>query len=160
MALTNQQTLRGIFDGKDEQATALIIPPANDKPAGAPAAENVIELNFKQVVLCFESPQQIPSSRRLQLHYQVLSVARVLRAAGVGSSAGEVVSMSLPNGLEFVAAFLGVTWPSAAAAPLNPQYTVEEVVFYLQDTKSKLLILPKGENKNARQGKPALFVPC
>ncbi len=30
------------------------------------------------------------------------------------------------------------------AAPLNPAYSKSEVLFYLQDTKSKLLILPPG----------------
>ena len=30
------------------------------------------------------------------------------------------------------------------AAPLNPNYTKSEVLFYLQDTQSKLLVLPVG----------------
>eukprot|EP01120_Amphizonella_sp_Union-15-10_P015339 TRINITY_DN787_c0_g1_i1.p1 TRINITY_DN787_c0_g1~~TRINITY_DN787_c0_g1_i1.p1 ORF type:complete len:511 (-),score=57.46 TRINITY_DN787_c0_g1_i1:32-1564(-) len=55
---------------------------------------------------------------------------------------GNVVSLVLPNGLAFLVAFLATTWCKAISAPLNPQYTEEEFRFYLEDTQSKIIIVP------------------
>lgn len=50
--------------------------------------------------------------------------------------------MSLPNSLEFVGAFLAVNGGCrGVAAPLNPAYSQSEVEFYLDDTKSSLLLV-------------------
>jgi acyl-CoA synthetase (AMP-forming)/AMP-acid ligase II len=47
--------------------------------------------------------------------------------------------MSLPNGIEFVISFLAVTWLGAAAAPLNPSYTVTFFVVRLPSIYMDLL---------------------
>lgn len=60
-----------------------------------------------------------------QLRRLIESLQRSLQAGGV--KATQRIAMSLPNGMELIAAFLAVTNNSAVAAPLNPAYTTEEV---------------------------------
>ncbi|CAG8575816.1 4430_t:CDS:2 [Paraglomus brasilianum] len=63
------------------------------------------------------------------------------------------ISIILPNGLEFIASFFAVTFSRHIAAPLNPAYTENEFKFYLEDSKSKFIIVPKGWCK---EDKPAV----
>ena len=63
------------------------------------------------------------------------------------------ISIILPNGLEFIASFFAVTFSRHIAAPLNPAYTENEFKFYLEDSKSKLIIVPQGWCK---EDKPAV----
>jgi oxalate---CoA ligase len=75
-------------------------------------------------------------------------LARSLAAAGVGP--GDAVAMSLPNGPEIVAAFLGVVAAGAAAAPLNQAYTGEEFRAYLEDLEPAAMLFLRGEGSAAR----------
>jgi len=54
------------------------------------------------------------------------------------------VSIAIPNGFEYVVSFLGVTGAALIAAPLNSQYKQSEFEFYLDDMKSRLLLVPQG----------------
>lgn len=58
------------------------------------------------------------------------------------------VSIALPNSLEFAVAFLGVALSSFIAAPLNAAYKKSEFAFYIDDLKSKLLIVPPKSVEN------------
>lgn len=60
----------------------------------------------------------------------------------------DTVSMSLINSYEFVVAFIAVGMHRCVAAPLNPAYNASEVSFYLDDAKSKLLLVHKGAIKD------------
>lgn len=60
------------------------------------------------------------------------------------------VAISLRNGLEFIVAFLGTTMDGKIGAPLNSNYREEEFNFYLEDLKSKAVIVPKGTVKQSR----------
>jgi ATP-dependent Zn protease len=60
--------------------------------------------------------------------------------------AGEVVAVVLPNGLEYLVSFLGVTRARLVAAPLNPVYKAEEFRFYLQDSEARAVIVGPGEH--------------
>lgn len=62
--------------------------------------------------------------------------------AKLGLQPGDVVSIALPNSIDFVAAFFGAACFRFVAAPLNPKYTKEEFLFYMQDAKSKVLVTP------------------
>lgn len=64
--------------------------------------------------------------------------------ASIGVSPTDAVSISLANTLEFIVAFLAVGAQRAVAAPLNPNYKQEEFEFYINDLKSKLVIVPPG----------------
>ncbi len=76
-------------------------------------------------------------------------VAGLLRRAGV--ERGDRVALVLPHGPEIVETLLGIALLGAAAAPLNPAYTSDEFAFYLGDLDPRLLLLPAGENPNARR---------
>jgi acyl-CoA synthetase (AMP-forming)/AMP-acid ligase II len=83
-------------------------------------------------------------------------LARSLAAAGVGP--GDAVAMSLPNGPEIVAAFLGVVAAGAAAAPLNQAYTGDEFHSYLDDLRPRAMLFLRGEESPARASCAALGV--
>lgn len=77
-------------------------------------------------------------------YLEFIPIIRALAAniASLGLSRGSVVSIALPNGIEFVTAFLAVTSLGLIAAPLNSAYKESEFSFYMEDTKSDLLIVP------------------
>ena len=58
---------------------------------------------------------------------------------------GDTVSIALDNNIEFIISFLSITNATGIAAPLNPAYTKEEFKFFMEDSKSKILIT--SENK-------------
>jgi acyl-CoA synthetase (AMP-forming)/AMP-acid ligase II len=89
-------------------------------------------------------PEDGSSLSYAQLEVQVMRLAEALRRGGI--EAGHTVAIVLPNGLEFLAAFLAVTWARAIAAPLNPAYKVDEFRFYLEDSGARALIAPPGEH--------------
>ncbi|MEW6298988.1 MAG: acyl--CoA ligase [Thermodesulfobacteriota bacterium] len=86
------------------------------------------------------------------LQSQVHECAALLRGLGLGR--GERVAMALPNGIDVIVAFFGVTAAAATAAPLNPAYTAEEFRFYLQDIAAKVLVVPAGGGEAARAAAP------
>jgi acyl-CoA synthetase (AMP-forming)/AMP-acid ligase II len=73
---------------------------------------------------------------------QVESVASLLRSTGL--QPGQAVAIVLPNGWEYLVAFLGVTRARLIAAPLNPAYKGEEFRFYLADAGVRAVIAPPG----------------
>ena len=85
-------------------------------------------------------------------------LARSLGAAGV--EPGDAVALSLPNGPEIVAAFLGVVAAGAAAAPLNQAYTEDEFRAYLEDLRPRVMLFLRGEESPARTACAALGMPC
>jgi acyl-CoA synthetase (AMP-forming)/AMP-acid ligase II len=91
-----------------------------------------------------------------QLQQQIEAVLAVLREGGV--QAGEPVAIVLPNGLEFLVAFLATTWARAVAAPLNPGYKVEEFRFYLEDARARAVIVSPGDHP-AREAARQLQIP-
>lgn len=59
------------------------------------------------------------------------------------------IATSLPNGLEFLTAFLGTTISGNVIAPLNSQYKQAEFEFYLDDLKADAIIVPQGIKLNS-----------
>ncbi|KAJ1979737.1 hypothetical protein H4R34_002717 [Dimargaris verticillata] len=57
---------------------------------------------------------------------------------------GDTVAYILPNSLEGVVAFLGITLFRCTAAPLNAALAEDEFIFYLQDSGAKVLLVPAG----------------
>jgi acyl-CoA synthetase (AMP-forming)/AMP-acid ligase II len=70
--------------------------------------------------------------------------------AGIGIRRGDRVALALGNGPEFIELLLAITSVGAAAAPLNPTYTLDEFAFYLDDIKPAALLLPSGQIAPAR----------
>lgn len=67
------------------------------------------------------------------------------KLANIGITPGSAVSIALPNTLEFIVSFLASAAQRAIAAPLNSAYKQEEFEFYVDDLKSALAIVPRGE---------------
>jgi oxalate---CoA ligase len=89
-------------------------------------------------------PDGGPSLSYADLREQVLASAEALRRGGIG--VGMPVSIVLTNGLEFLVAFLAVTWARAIAAPLNPAYKADEFAYYMKDAGTQAVILPPGDH--------------
>ena len=81
------------------------------------------------------------------------SVAGALTALGV--ERGNCVALSLPPGPELIVAMLAIVSLGAAAAPLNPAYTVAEFQFFLDDLAPRVVLLPTGELRAARDAASA-----
>ena len=109
-----------------------------------------LEATTPAIILPASSPTPFTFSYD-RLHALVLDLQHQL--ASFNLAPGSSVSSSLVNGIEFTLAFLATGAERLVAAPLNPNYSPSEVEFYLQDTKSQLLLLPKGALK---AGHPAL----
>lgn len=97
-----------------------------------------------------------PTATYGQLQGQVEAAAAALGAGGI--EPGDPIAIVLPNGLEFLVAFLATTWARAIAAPLNSGYKVEEFRFYLEDARAKAIILPPGDHP-AREAARQLQIP-
>jgi acyl-CoA synthetase (AMP-forming)/AMP-acid ligase II len=87
---------------------------------------------------------------------QVEALAAVLR--GFGLEPGETVGIVLPNGIEYLAAFLAVTRARLVAAPLNPAYKAEEFRFSLEDAGARLVMAKPGQHP-ASEAAAALGLP-
>jgi acyl-CoA synthetase (AMP-forming)/AMP-acid ligase II len=91
-----------------------------------------------------------------QLQSQVEAAAAALREGGIRP--GEPIGIVLPNNLEYLVAFLSTTWARAVAAPLNPNYKVEEFRFYLEDAGAKAVIVAPGDHP-VREAARELGIP-
>ncbi len=100
-----------------------------------------LEATTPAIILPASSPTPFTFSYD-RLHTLVLDLQSQL--ASFGLQPGTTISSSLINGIEFTLAFLATGAERLVAAPLNPNYSQGEVEFYLQDTQSKLILLPKG----------------
>lgn len=94
-----------------------------------------------------------------QLKQQIEIVAANLYAALPSFQPNQAVAISLINGFQFTASFLAVTWMRGIAAPLNPAYTLNENIFYLDDMKCAALIVQKGAGQIAREAAKKRNIP-
>src|SRR5688500_7872385 len=72
-----------------------------------------------------------------QLASLIERTAESLAGSGIGSS--DQLAIVLPNGPEMAAALAN----ACATAPLNPAYREEEFAFYLEDLKTRALLVDK-----------------
>ncbi len=79
-----------------------------------------------------------------------------LSVAGIGR--GDRVAIVLPNGPEAATSFLAIAC-GATTAPLNPAYTRDEFLFYLNDLGAKAVVLQDGADTPAREAAATAGVP-
>jgi acyl-CoA synthetase (AMP-forming)/AMP-acid ligase II len=91
-----------------------------------------------------------------ELTAAIADLAGLLATAGV--ERGDRVAIVLPNGPEIIETLFALALLGAAAAPLNPAYTVDEYAFYLEDLDPRLLLVQAGEGANARRAAAALRI--
>jgi oxalate---CoA ligase len=90
----------------------------------------------------------LPPLSHAGLRSHVEETVQALNLAGVGK--GDAVAIVLPNGPRMATAFLA-TAACATAAPLNPDYRVDEFAFYLQDLEARALLVELGADTPARE---------
>ncbi|HHW37771.1 MAG TPA: long-chain-fatty-acid--CoA ligase [Bacillales bacterium] len=73
-----------------------------------------------------------------EFNHKVNSFASALSSRGVGK--GDTVALLLGNSPEFLIAYYGILRSGAAAVPMNPLYTAEEVTYILSDCKAKVVV--------------------
>jgi oxalate---CoA ligase len=92
-----------------------------------------------------------PKVSYASLRRQVEACADALAHAGIRR--GDRVALVLPNGLESIVLFLAAA-SAGSAAPLNPAYKEGEFRFYLDDTRARALVVPRGKGETARKALP------
>jgi acyl-CoA synthetase (AMP-forming)/AMP-acid ligase II len=105
--------------------------------------------------IALESPGAAPLTFGA-LRALMRDVREDLNSRGVGQ--GDRVALALPNSVEMAAAFLAIA-SAAAAAPLNPAYTVEEFRFYLEDLEARVLVTETDLCPRARAAALDLGIP-
>lgn len=115
--LSGVETLRQLPNVQHSSEAAAIRIPSEDK------AGDAFELTYGQ------------------LQNLVKSTATALLDK-IGLEKGDICSIVMPNCVPFILAFLAVPWTRAVSAPLNQNYTEAEYKFYMEDNKSKLLLVP------------------
>ena len=74
---------------------------------------------------------------------------------GLGNKPGNIVSIVMPNTVSFILSFLAVPYTRSVSAPLNQNYTEDEYKFYMEDNKSKLMLVPDGDGIPAAEAAAA-----
>ncbi len=87
---------------------------------------------------------------------QVDRLAAALRGAGL--EPGDCVAMVLPNGLEMLVLFLALTRAGLVAAPLNPAYKTDELLFCMEDAQARAVIAD-ATNSTVRDAAAKLGLP-
>jgi oxalate---CoA ligase len=98
---------------------------------------------------------------RAPLNYRALlqsidAIGMVLNALGIGRN--DRVAILHPGGAEMATAIMGI-WCHAAAAPLNPAFTVGEFAVYLRDLGVKALAIAEDMDSPARLAAERLGLP-
>jgi acyl-CoA synthetase (AMP-forming)/AMP-acid ligase II len=107
----------------------------------------------RPAVVLSEGPRTVTYAH---LRQQIATLAETLRHGGLQT--GDTVAIVLPNGLEFLAAFMAATWARLVAAPLNPAYKADEFRFYMEDAGIRAVIVPPGDHA-AREAADHLNLP-
>jgi len=86
--------------------------------------------------------------------------ARILRRLFVSpKETSAVIAIAQINCVECVVSFLGTAWAGASSAPLNPDYTMEEFKFYLEDNCVDALLVTFEGNELAEAAAASLGIP-
>lgn len=122
--MDSSSTLHAIFEqGHNGDRNAIIIPRSCPVPS---------TLSYKQL---YEVIKDFSAKLR--------SIVPISQLAP-----GNSISIAYPNSLEFAVSFLACGLMKLTASPLNPAYTKDEFLFYLEDAQSSVMIVPPGSIKS------------
>jgi acyl-CoA synthetase (AMP-forming)/AMP-acid ligase II len=102
------------------------------------------------------APEGRPALSHAGLRQLAAATVEALNARGIGR--GDRVAIVLPNGPEMATCFLAVAC-GATTAPLNPAYREDEFAFYMEDVRSRALIVQQGVATPARAAAERLGIP-
>jgi acyl-CoA synthetase (AMP-forming)/AMP-acid ligase II len=93
-----------------------------------------------------------------ELRSQILCLKQHFLSCGLKYN--DVSAVVIPNGLDFVVAFLAVTTARGIAAPLNPTFTKEEFIFYLKDLNAcRVIVLQNTASSQIKEAASELRIP-
>ena len=90
-----------------------------------------------------------------QLNRAVNAVAGLMQKSGIGK--GDKVTVMLPNIPEFVYCYFGIVKNGAVAVLINPLTTTSELIYLLNNSDSKILIIQSSQVKKYNEIKDQLF---
>ena len=79
-----------------------------------------------------------------ELHDRVARIAGAWQACGV--QPGDRVAIKLPDGFDWVAAFLGTLWAGAIAVPVNPRIPAAEWQYILDEAGFSIILAESGDD--------------
>jgi len=101
------------------------------------------------------SPGQKPITYG-QLFQQVDCIIKCLTEIGIASDGR--VAIVVPNSVEMIVAFLGISC-TGISAPLNPRYTKQEIASFLADLPATAVVVQSGETSQATFAARELGIP-
>lgn len=90
-----------------------------------------------------------------QLNQAVNAVAALMQKSGIGK--GDNVTVMLPNIPEFVYCYFGIVKNGAVAVLINPLTTTSELIYLLNNSDSKILIIQSSQVKKYNEIKDQLL---
>ena len=112
-----------------------------------PTLQNSVKGDPKSVAVIVPSKPSPLIVTYSELLGEVASFQKKLAAIGIAR--GSPVSIAVVNSYEFIVSFLASAWQRGIAAPLNPAYKQDEFEFYIEDVKSAVVLVPKGDYQKA-----------
>ncbi|HET8747083.1 MAG TPA: AMP-binding protein [Ramlibacter sp.] len=136
-----------------EEWRARRSPPATQPPPQAPAPQAVQQLNAAALLLAQGDDAQVALvCGEQQLTYAQLR-DRVARAAGAwnarGLRPGDRVAVKLPDGIDWVVAFLGTIWAGGVAVAVNPQIPAPEWSYILDEAGFTIILAEHADDTPA-----------
>lgn len=135
----------GLFSGEDPRVDAA----RAARPEGTPAAH----INAAELLLAAADSSRIALvCGGQQLTYGELR-GRVARAASVwharGLRPGDRVAIKLPDGIDWVVAFLGTLWAGGVAVAVNPQIPAPEWSYILDEAGFNVIVAANADDTPA-----------
>lgn len=81
-----------------------------------------------------------------ELYEESLKFANALQSLGYGK--GDIISVYLPNSIQYVISYFGILLSGATYSPVNPFLPPREVVYQLKDNHTKAIITHKSFARN------------
>ncbi|SFJ95232.1 non-ribosomal peptide synthetase, partial [Thermoflavimicrobium dichotomicum] len=142
-----------------EEEKVQIFQVFNDTQANYPSEKTIHALFEEQVE---KTPDQIAvvcageSLTYRELNERANQVARVLRKQGAGPKS--VVGLLTDRSVEMMIGILGILKSGAAYVPIDPDYPEERILYMLEDSGAKWLLVQKWEMLPASYGGKALLL--
>jgi acyl-CoA synthetase (AMP-forming)/AMP-acid ligase II len=118
---------------------------------GASTLRDLPNVKISKDAIAIRIPNETDDTTCTDISYGTLTdlvkatATALCEEARLGNVPGTIVSIVMPNCVPFVLSFLAVPWSRSVSAPLNENYTEAEYKFYMEDNKSKLLLVPDGD---------------
>lgn len=141
--LENSYTLLDDIEIVDYEEKAKLLEFSQDREFGFMENEDIITL-FENRVRKFPDKVAVlfgeESLTYFRLNQYANKIANMLKTKGINSN--EVVALMTDRSLDMIVGILGILKAGAAYLPIDPDFPNERIEFMLQDSNSKVVLLP------------------